>query len=342
MEKRRSLGSARSSSGGQERVFCRAPGKDRSSRPRYKWRPTWGVSAVGSGSGDAVDYPRMVYSDDEVQLRSVPEYEGRGWQQRRSSGYMSDGQEVQRGDNWTVLDDNVTHRRPVLKSPAEFVSPSVEWHRQPSLPISGQLTFSPVELEDLLRRACAEAVCATRTTGTFIGTELDQGPTSSPGVNGELTGGIVASAESPRDGGVLRQLRSDRRSTASVRFRSSSKDAVDDEFYDARSRPTSRSPSGERQPGMRERQSRLSGTPVQRGSSSTMSGHCASAGGGDMSGGSSSDGDSNQDKSPGRSQPRRASPLVNRSYAPSSRAAKWKNPDKFNGSGSVETFFGAV
>ena len=87
-----------------------------------------------SGSDDAVDYTRMVYSDDEVQLRSVAECGGQHRQQRRSSGYISDGQEAQRGDNRAVVDDNVTQRRPVLKSLAEFVSPGGEWHRQPSSP----------------------------------------------------------------------------------------------------------------------------------------------------------------------------------------------------------------
>jgi len=154
---------------------------------------------------------------------------------------MSDGQEAQRGDNWTVINDNVTQRRPVLRSPAEFVSPGGQWHRQPSSPISGQLTFSPVQPEDLLRRACAVAILTTRMPDSIGFTELDPGPMLSPSVNGESASGIVVSAKSPKDGGILRQPRSDRRSAASVRFQSMSRDAVDDEFFDARSRPTSRS-----------------------------------------------------------------------------------------------------
>ena len=267
----------------------------------------------------------------------MAEYDGQGRQQRRSSGYISDGQEAQRGDSWTVADDNVTHRRPVLKSPAEFVSPSGEWHRQPSSPICGQLTFSPVQLEDLLRRACSEAVHATRMTGSLSGVEMDPGSTSSPRAIDGSAGGIVVPAASPKDGGVLRQPRSDRRSTASVRFRSSSRDAVDDEFFDARSRPTSRSPSTERQPRRRERPSTPSGTPVRTGSSTTTSGRRASACGGDSSDAGSSDGDSNRDKRPGRLQQRRAPSSASRSSTPSSRASKWMKPDKFNGD-----VFGAV
>jgi len=40
------------------------------------------------------DKTRMVHSNDEVQLRSVIEYDGQVRQQRRSSRYMSDGQEA--------------------------------------------------------------------------------------------------------------------------------------------------------------------------------------------------------------------------------------------------------
>jgi len=56
---------------------------------------------------------------------------------------MSDGQEAQREGNWAVVDDNVTQRRPVHKSPAEFVSPDGEWQNQPYSPISSQQIFSP-------------------------------------------------------------------------------------------------------------------------------------------------------------------------------------------------------
>ena len=64
---------------------------------------------------------------------------------------MSDGQEAQREGNWAVVDDNVTQRRPVLKSPAEFILSVAEWHYQPSSPFSSRLTFSQAQLEDLLR-----------------------------------------------------------------------------------------------------------------------------------------------------------------------------------------------
>ena len=199
-----------------------------------------------SGPGDVSDRTSIVYDDDEVLMRSVVESDGKVRQQKRSSGYMSDEQEVQRADYGAVADDNVTRRRPVLRLPSEFVSPAAEYRHQPSSPVSGQLTFSQVQLEDLLHRACAEAVRATRSTGSLSGTELEQGLTSSPGVNGVSTGGIVLPAEFPSGGGVLRRPRSERRSMASVRFRSSSRGAADDEFFDARSRPASRSPSTER------------------------------------------------------------------------------------------------
>ena len=55
-----------------------------------------------SGSGDAPGDSRMVYSDQEVQLRSVVEYDRHVRQQGRSSCYISDGQEAQQESRWSV------------------------------------------------------------------------------------------------------------------------------------------------------------------------------------------------------------------------------------------------
>ena len=74
---------------------------------------------------------------------------------------------------------------------------------------------SLAQLEDMLRRACAETVRTTKVVlDSISGTELDAGSTSSAGVNGLSASGIMVPAESPRDGGVLRQPRSGIRSTA--------------------------------------------------------------------------------------------------------------------------------
>ena len=92
-----------------------------------------------------------------------------------------------------VLDHNVTHRRPVLKSPVKFVSSEAEWHHQPSSPVNGQLTFSQAQLQDLLRRECT----AMRTTWSHSSTGLEKSSMSSPGINGEPTDNITVPVESP-------------------------------------------------------------------------------------------------------------------------------------------------
>jgi len=61
MEKPRSLGSARSISGGRGRVFCRAPGKDRSSRPRYT--RSFKVIEVGTNRMSVCDFLLVINSN---------------------------------------------------------------------------------------------------------------------------------------------------------------------------------------------------------------------------------------------------------------------------------------
>ena len=287
------------------------------------------------------------WSDDEVQVRSTADYADMGHLQRRTSGYFSDdevvqprreqeGQRTPAADSWGIQDVNVTRRRDVLKSPADFETTGVQRHLASSSD-DRELTLTQGQLEDVLRRACAEALRTSAASTVYDYTDSERRTTA---VNGASTVGVTTTPASSQPGGVLRRPGSSRRSTATVRWRSSSGNRSEDEFFDAlQSQSSSRRPSTERQSRPRERGSTSTDDTVRGGQrrAEVQSVSRVSTGPGDPSDDSDPDGGGERDKPSGRSGRRQSSSPAGRSST-SSKSSKWMKPDKFNGSGSVETF----
>jgi len=211
------------------------------------------------------------WSDEEVRLRKSAD-DGTGLRDpRRTSGYVSDDAGVQHiggvigktspSPMYATSDVNVKCRRQVLKSPADFSATGREYHpTTPSSPRDVQVTLTQGQLEDVLRRACADAV---RSSGAAWASDvMESVPESTMARHvGTPTGSGCAAVATD----APRRPSASRRSSATVRCRSSSPGGrSEDEFYDAEQWPsTSRSSSRSRQSCFRDRKSSSTGATEQ-------------------------------------------------------------------------------
>lgn len=302
---------------------------------------------------------KSVRSDDEMWQRQSTV-------QRRSTGYGSMELELvqQASDDMGVScttdrgepDDFVTTRRleskgQALRSPADFLRSSIvdDGHDDGNRDQDTTIPLTQSQLMDIVRKACEEVTVATdgrgarqkrpdfrnsvRSPADVAKLELDG--VCSPGESSERTGrssAVRRSTETPHMG----------KDTTQVRWRFPSADD-EEEFYDAPQSPSrSRSRSSASRTARSVSRDRRSTEPKDAKVDST-SPEGAKSSNSSLPGQPSDDSDGDKDdKGPNRrDRGRRHSPSPPRSRGPISAAGKttkWMKPDKFSGTGSVDTF----
>ena len=333
--------------------------------------PVAGVSAgrpatTGAQRGAALRFASGGWSDDEVWLKATTRYGGRAPGRRRTSGYISDEGKslgdinVADGSGWPYTSDVRYLEAGGLLTPADYMLPA-DLHRTPCQPLvtmapSVSIASQPAEtsfvvterqLADVVRRISAEF----NQPQVVVQPSADVRAPRPPTVD---TSHPPRAAEStPVREGRSMERKSSKRESASgsrqhhVRWCSPSLSEVsDDEFYDAQQSPSrarsSRSSSRTARSVSRDRPSGSStGVPSEHKASTQPSqlDKVTARGSTGAGGDPGDDSDGKKSKPEGeKSDRRRQTPSPGRVGASLSRSSRWMKPDKFGGTGSVETF----
>ena len=287
------------------------------------------------GSKETLDHNGRLsgaWSDDEVWLRGAV---------RRTSGYASADLTSYGGDkesfHSTERAEQPQHYDRGLRAPSDFTTQAATYDSQQAMvpDVDATFTVNQQQLLEIVRRTCGE-LTATSTNGIGVQPkQLNYDSPQSASINYQEPGTHRSRASTVRQ---PVETYSAGATPYRVRWRSPSAD--NDQFFDALQSPTrSRSRSSVSRDSRRPTPSQPSDSDREHG---TSEGTSSTARRQPVPPGDDSDGNKDAIGPTRRDGGRRPSPSPPPDRGPSATTApmwsKWMKPDKFNGTGSVDTF----